>query len=100
MRVFHFSPISDMQSSPELVKRLEREGAPATGYSDALALIRTELFDAFVIIDEIEEPEILECTASAQQDESERKGYLLSDSELPVALESLWTRENTDEAPN
>jgi DNA-binding response OmpR family regulator len=96
MRLLFLDPTSDVAPPPELLKSREHEVLTARTCLEALALVRTEHFDAVVIIEEMENPEILEFTASVHRAQSELPVFLLNDwdSELLAALESPETTED------
>jgi DNA-binding NtrC family response regulator len=102
MRVLYLHPTRDAVPPPEGLMRRGYEVVPVTALPDALALIRTEHFDAVVIAEEIEDPGIIDFTADVHRSKPELPVFLLNDwnSDLLAALESLGARENSDEGVN
>jgi DNA-binding NtrC family response regulator len=103
MRVLYLSETSDAQPTPEALLRHGYQVVPVQALHDALELVRTEHFDAIVVPEEMEDPEIMTAfTAHAHRAQPKLPVFLLNDwvFDLLAALESLGMPENTHEAAN
>jgi hypothetical protein len=103
MRVLYLSETSDAEPPPEALLRCGYEVVPVQALHHALELVRTEPFDAIVVPEEIEDPEIMiDFTADAHRAQPELPVFLLNDwvFDLLAALESLRLPEHSDEAPD
>jgi DNA-binding NtrC family response regulator len=83
MRILYFNAESDLEETAELLTERGYEVVSVTASHKALELIRTQPFDAVVIGDEREGPEVLDFTFKAH----------LTRPELPVFLSNDWGPE-------
>ncbi len=103
MRVLYLGATSDAQPTPEALLRRGYEVVPVQALHDELEFIRREHFDAIVIPEEIEDPEIIvEFAAHAHRAQPKLPVFLLNDwvFDLLETLDSLGTPEQTRQTVN
>lgn len=96
MRILYFNAEPDLEETAELLTERGYEVASVTASHEALELIRTEPFDAVVIGDEKEGPEVLDFTVKAHRTRPELPVFLSNDwgPELVAALNRLQRSGN------
>jgi DNA-binding NtrC family response regulator len=90
-RILYLDPKSRGGRTDEVLRNRGHKLVAARRYVDALEILRSQSFDAVVIDDEDENPEVLDFTVQAHCLRPELPVFLTVDwgVELPMALESL-----------
>jgi hypothetical protein len=90
-RILYLHAKSNTAKNDEILTNHRHEFIVTCSYVDALEMLRSQSFDAVVINDEDENPEVLDFTVQAQWLRPEVPVFFTVDwgAELPMALESL-----------
>ncbi len=90
-RILYLHPKSNAANTAQILRNHGHKLVATCRYVDALEMLRTQSFDAVVIDDEDENPQVLDFTVQAHCWWPELPVFLTIDwgTELPLALESL-----------
>ena len=103
MKVLYLSATSGAQPTPEALLHQGYEVVPVQALHDALDLVRTEHFDAIVVPEELEDPDIMiDFTADAHRVQPALSVFPLNDGvfDLLATLEFLGSPAHIYEAVN